>query len=540
MDVNDTSETFPAAVAALARHHGDLEAVVAPEGRVTFAELAARADAFAGALAAAGLRPGDRIGLQLPNGLRWIVTSLGAHRAGLTVVPINTWYRSTELKHVAQTVGLRLVVTAGTIFGRDVLDDLREAGYGEEYGGAYGDTGSRSDGYLGALVWPADAALPPALPTGTPPAATAGREDVAFILFTSGSTALPKPVPVRQGLLLANGRAVGRRMRLRLGDRLWIAAPFFFGFGCENAFPVALTHGVTLCLQERVDPAAALAMIERERCTVYYGLTPTTRALTSSDAFGRYDISSLRTGVLGLMGEGNRLAYEKLGLTDGCSAYGITEGYGFVATTDADDPLDVRVHTQGRALPTQQLRVVDERGVPCPPDVAGQLEIRGAVTEGYLDSPEQNAEAFTADGWFRTGDLASVDAEGRMSYVGRWSELMKINGIRIAPSEVEKIIIEHGDVDEVFVVGMTDAGGDERMACALVPRPGADTAGLAERIRSHVRARAASYKVPTRFLVLTDDAVPMTDTGKVSRRLLRARFEAAEFDATEFDAEEGR
>jgi fatty-acyl-CoA synthase len=340
-------------------------------------------------------------------------------------------------------------------------------------------------------------------------------------------------VPVRQGLLLANGRAVGRRMRLRLGDRLWIAAPFFFGFGCENAFPVALTHGVTLCLQERVDPEAALAMIERERCTVYYGLTPTTRALTSSDAFGRYDISSLRTGVLGLMGEGNRLAYEKLGLTDGCSAYGITEGYGFVATTDADDPLEVRIRTQGRALPTQQLRVVDDQGVPCPPDVAGQLEIRGAVTEGYLDSPEQNAEAFTADGWFRTGDLAGVDAEGRMSYVGRWSELMKINGIRIAPSEVEKIIIEHADVDEVFVVGMTDAGGDERMACALLPRPGADTAGLTERITSHVRARAASYKVPTRFLVLTDDGVPMTDTGKVSRRLLRERFEAAEFDAEE-------
>jgi fatty-acyl-CoA synthase len=424
---------------------------------------------------------------------------------------------------VVETVALRMVVTAGTIFGKDVLDDLRTAGYGEEY-----EQGRCTDGYLGAVVWPADTALPPALPGGPAPDAACGAEDLAFILFTSGSTALPKPVPVRQGLLLANAREVARRMRMRVGDRLWIASPFFFGFGCENAFPAALSHGVTLCVQERVDPEAALAMIERERCTVYYGLTPTTRALTSSDAFGRYDISSLRTGVLGLMGEDNRVAYDKLGLVDGCAAYGITEGYGFVATTDADDPLDVRLHTQGRALPTQELRVVDEHGAPCAPDVPGQLEIRGAVTEGYLDSPEQNAEAFTADGWFRTGDLASVDAEGRMSFVGRWKELMKINGIRIAPSEVEKIIIGHVDVDEVFVVGMTDAAGDERMACAVVPCRGVDTAGLVERLTRHVRERAASYKVPSRFLLLESGAVPMTDTGKVSRRLLREQFEAAE------------
>jgi HIP---CoA ligase len=526
MDVYETftAPTFPAALAALAHHHGDLEAVVAPEDRLTFGELAARADAFAGALAAAGLRPGDRLGIQLPNGLRWIVTSLGAHRAGLTVVPINTWYRSTELKHVAQTVGLRLVVTAGTIFGRDVLEDLREAGYGERFG----DAGDRADGYLGAVVWPPEDPLPAALPAGPAPDTEATAADLAFILFTSGSTALPKPVPVRQGRLLDNSREVARRMRLRPGDRLWIASPFFFGFGCENAFPVALSHAVTLCLQERVDPEAALAMIERERATVYYGLTPTTRMLTASEAFDRYDISSLRTGVLGLMGEDNRVAHDRLGLTDGVAAYGITEGYGFVATTDADDPLEVRLRTQGRALPTQELRVVDEQGVACPPDVIGQLEIRGAVTEGYLDSPEQNAEAFTPDGWFRTGDLASVDAEGRMSFVGRWKELMKIRGIRIAPSEVEKIIIGHPDVEEVFVVGMTDRDGDEQMACAVVPRRGADTTDLVDRITHHIRERAASYKVPSRFRLVESGAVPVTDTGKVSRRLLREQFETAE------------
>jgi HIP---CoA ligase len=470
-------------------------------------------------LHAAGLQPGDRVGVLLPNGLRWIIATIGAQRAGLTAVPINTWYRSTELKHVAETAGLRMIVAERMIFGRGVLDDLTQAGVGEEHRpGADGH-------YLGVLFWPKEAELPPAGVSGPAPDINVRDNALALILFTSGSTALPKPVPLRHAPLLRNGREVAHRLRMHAGDRLWIATPMFFGFGCENALPAALSHGVTLCLQERVEPESALDMLERERCTVYWGLTTTTRALVADPSFARRDLSHLRTGALGFTPEDKKLAIDALGIPDGASAYGLTESYGFVTMTDADDSLDVKLHTQGTPLSNTELRVVDDQGTPCPPGVTGEVEIRGAVMEGYLDAPEVNAAVFTADGWFRTGDLASLDTKGRMTFVGRWKEMLKINGINIAPAEVERILATHPAVEEVFVVGYKDPTGTDRMGCVVVPRSAGPHHDLPEELAKHVRAAAASYKVPSRFVFLDGAAVPTTDTGKISRRKITQLFE---------------
>lgn len=518
MDLYDTFSdlTFPAALASLREQYGEQEAVIAPEGRATFAEFAERCDAIAGILSAAGLRPGDRIGILLPNGLRWLAATVGAQQAGLVAVPINTWYRATELAHVIGTAGLRMVVTDRHIFGREILTDLADAGFGAVHQPSRVD--ATGDGYLGILLWPADQDLPPGALQGPAPEVVVTRDDVALILFTSGSTGMPKAVPLRHGPLFRNGREVARRMRMRAGDRLWIATPFFFGFGCENALPAAWTHGVTLCLQERVDGDAALRMIEQERCTVYYGLATTTRTLLAAPSYGSRDLSSLRTGMVGL------------GQAEGVRAYGLTETYGFVTTTDADDPAGVARSSYGRPLPTQQVRIVDDQNAPCPAGVVGQVELRGCVMDGYLDAAELNAATFTTDGWFRTGDLGSLDNEGRFHFVGRWKEMMKINGIRVAPAEVETILAEHPDIDQVHVTGMTDATGEERIGCAVVPvKPlggAADEADLITRLTAHVRDRSASYKVPAHFLILEADAVPVTDTGKFSRRALRSLFES--------------
>jgi HIP---CoA ligase len=515
--------TFPALLDALRQHYGQREAVVAPEGRISYDELAARCEAVAALFADAGLRPGDRIGVLLPNGLRWIVTALGAHLAGLVAVPINTWYRSSEYAYVIDTARLRLIVTDEKIFGRSVLTDLAEAGHGEVF-----DGGGR-DGYLGALRWAADEDLPgEALATAfrTRPQVTVGPDDLALILFTSGSTARPKPVPLRHGPLVRNGREIGQRQRLCAGDRLWIAAPFFFGYGCANALPVALTHAVTLCLQERVDGDAALAFIEQERCTVYYGLAPTTRALLAAPSFGSRDISSLRTGTCGFTAEDKRLVIEELGVSEVCSVYGLTEAYGHSTLTDALDPVEVKLHTQGTVVPTQEIRIVDDAGVECPPSVTGEIELRGCVIDAYLDSPEIDAVSFR-DGWFRTGDLGWLDDDRRLHFVGRRKELMKVKGINIAPAEVEEILAAHPAVDQVYVLGVPDPNGDEAMACVVVPRGRVeDENALVRELVAHVRARAASYKVPSRFAVMAGSDLPVTDTGKVSRLALRAAFDA--------------
>ncbi|WP_245662516.1 class I adenylate-forming enzyme family protein [Nocardia vermiculata] len=510
-------ETFPEAMAALAESFADTEAVVAPEGRLTFAELNSRCKDFAGSLAAAGLRPGDRVGVLLPNGLRWLVAVLGAQRAGLTAVPINTWYRSNELAHLIASADLRLIVTEDLVFGKDIPAELAAAGYPGTYTSA-----TRGEQYLGALLWPAAEPFPPAAQRGPCPPQTCGPSDPAMILYTSGSTALPKPVPLEHGKLLRNGRAMGDRMHVVPGDRLWFAMPLFFGYGACNALPVALAHGITLCIQEKVEGDAALEFIEAERCTVFYGLATAVRALLAAPSFGRRDISSLRTGPVGFNAEDKRLAIEGLDITEACSAYGLTESYGFVTMSDAHDDLTIKLNTQGICLPTQEIRITDSTGAPCPPGSVGEIEIRGCVIPGYLGGTEINAGTRTADDWFRTGDLGVLDADGRLSFGGRWKEMLKIKGINVAPLEVEEIISGHSSVDQTYVFGLETPEGDQEMACVVVPAVAVgDHEALARTLTEYIRARAASYKVPGRFVVMESAAVPQTATGKVSKLKLR-------------------
>jgi acyl-CoA synthetase (AMP-forming)/AMP-acid ligase II len=496
-------------------HRPHADAIVGPEGRLTYAELGDRTHRLAAFLTDAGLRRGDRIGVLLPNGVRWVTAALAAHRAGLTVVPVNTWYRAAELEHVLGSSGVRLVITDSTIFGRDTLAELAGAGFGR----SFPHTGTE-DGYLGTLVWPADVALPG---QGEPrPLDPPAADDLALLLFTSGSTARPKPVPLEHGKLMRNGFEIGRRQHLVPGDRLWIAAPFFFGYGCSNALPVALTHGVTLCLEERVDGDRSLEFIAGERCTVYYGLAPTTRNLLAAPSFGRHDISSLRTGTTGFTVEDKRLVAEELGVTEICSMYGLTEGYGHSTVSDAHDPLQVRLRTSGTVVPTQEIRITDSAGRPLPAGETGEIELRGCVIDAYHGGPELDDGAFRPGGWFRTGDLGFLDPDERLHVVGRRKEMLKVKGINIAPLEVEELLCGHPAVDQAYVVGLPAADGDEAMVAAVVARHGYGTRSeLPAELTAHVKARAAGYKVPSRIHVLTQEQLPLTDTGKVSKRALR-------------------
>lgn len=507
--------TVPEAVDRLAASHPDGDAVVAPEGRLTWSQLAARARSFATALVAEGVHPGDRIGILLPNGLRWIVSALAVQHAGATVVPINTWYRSAEMAHVLDEAGITLVVTDDAVFGRDTLAELAVAGLPERAPG----------GRAGALVWRADEPLPvPGPPAGSSRSVPGARPDgLAYVLFTSGSTSRPKPVPLRHDRLLRNAVAIGARQRLVVGDRLWISAPFFFGYGCSNALPVAFSHGVTLCVEERPDGDTSLEFIARERCTVYYGFGPTTRNLLAAPGFGRHDISALRTGTTGFTHEDKRLALDELGITGICSVYGLTEAYGHSTMTEANDPPEIVLGTAGRVLDTQEIRITDDAGRVAPTGETGEIELRGCVIDGYLGDPALGVGAFREDGWLRTGDLGSLDHEGRLRVVGRQKEMVKVKGINIAPVEVEELLCSHPEVDQAFVVGIEDEHGSEQMVAAVIPRtvPAPD---LPHQLDAHVRARAASYKVPTRIEIMTVADVPVTDTGKFSKRLLRDKL----------------
>jgi acyl-CoA synthetase (AMP-forming)/AMP-acid ligase II len=507
--------TMPDRVAALAAEAPERDAIVGPDGRVTYGRLLEDCRALAGFFAAAGLAPGDRVGVLMPNSVRAVTLMLAGQWAGLTVIPVNTWYRSTELAYVIETGRLRMLMADPLVFGHDIAADLAEA----EFDAA---------AFLGTTYLPPGAAVTD-LADGAAPlrdcAATA--DGIGQLLFTSGSTAKPKPVPLRNGNLVRNGWEIGARQHLRPGDRIWFSAPFFFGYGCCNALPVALAHGATLCMEERVSEAS-LAFIEDERCTVYYGLATATRLLLGAPRLGQHDLSSLRTGTTGFTAEDKRLAIEELGVREVCSVYGLTEAYGHSTMTDARDPLEVKLHTQGTVLPTQELRIVDDAGRECAPREPGEVQLRGCVADGYDESPELDAVAYTTDGWLRTGDLGFVDEHRRLHFVGRLKEMLKVKGINVAPAEVEQVVVEHAGVDQVFVVGYRDGAGEEAIGCAVVPRaPVDDRERFTADLVHHIRRNAASYKVPARFLLLANEHLPTTDTGKVSKLLLREMLEEA-------------
>jgi HIP---CoA ligase len=513
-----TRLTTPAVLAAVAASYPDRPFVIAEDGELTYGMMAVQAARLAGQFTALGLRPGERVGILLPNGVRWCAAFFGAHAAGLDVVPLNTWYREDELLAVAERARLRVVITQDEIFG------LASGRYADAIGQRLGP-----GRYLGSFRWQPGAPGPTGLPD--PPEAPGsldsllnapvGESDDALLIFTSGSSAEPKAVRLTQAGLIRTARAIGERQGIRPGDRFWFASPLFFVFGCSNALPNALVHAATLCLQERFEARSALAFIERQRCTVYYGVAPITRALAACPDLGRFDITALRTGTANATPEDLRLAIEVLGVGQVCNAYGLTEGHGHSTITSWDDPVSVRTGSQGRVLPTQELRIV-VNGAVAGPWEAGEIQIRGAISPGYLDAPEPTARMFGDDGWFRTGDLGRLDADGRLHYLDRSHEMMKVKGINISPAEVESLLVQHPLVDEAFVFGLATLDGDQSVGCVLVssvPRDGREA--LIREVRDWMAGRAAAYKAPTTVLVMTAGELPLTATGKVSKRLLQ-------------------
>lgn len=510
------AETVPQQVESLARTFPASTAVVGPEGRLSYAELATRVRDAADRLDSTGIRYGDRVGILLPNGLRWIVSVLALQTLGAIVVPLSTWSRLTEIERILGQTLLRMIITTNDVLGKDPVGLLEQVGLQTGVENAHAP-------YIGTLIWNADQPeIPLQLGTisGSRPAVTS--RSIALYLSTSGSTSAPKIVPLRQGALLANGFAIGDRQHAHAGDKLWLGAPLFFSYGCANALPMALTHAVTLCLQEGVDGNEALQLIEREGCTLYYGFGPTTRKLVEASEFGARDTSTLRGGTTGFSREEKSLARTVLGIPEICSVYGMTEAYGHSAMTEAGDDDSLFFETQGHVLPTQELRIVDPSdGRLLPQGEPGEIQLRGTVTTGYIGVDP--GTTFTADGWLHTGDIGYLDDDQRLVFTDRLKSLLKINGINVAPAEIESILLEHPVVSQAYVFGEY-VDGAERVVAALVlgdERPWDD---VPQALTAFIKGRAASYKVPARYVRIEASDLPTTDTGKVNKRLLAERF----------------
>ena len=348
-------------------------------------------------------------------------------------------------------------------------------------------------------------------------------DDPINIQYTSGTTGFPKGATLTHHNILNNGFFVGEGCGLTEADRVCVPVPLYHCFGMVLGNLACTTHGAAIVLPEAAfEPGAVLEAVEAERCTALYGVPTMFIAELAHPEFHRFDLSSLRTGIMAgspCPVEVMKQAVSAMHMDEVTICYGMTETSPVSTQTSASDSLDKRVSTVGRVHPHVEVKIVDpltNRTVPR--GEAGELLTRGyCVMVGYWNDPERTAEAIDPQRWMHTGDLATMDAEGYVNIVGRIKDMVIRGGENVYPREIEEYLYTHPDVADVQVIGVPDERYGEELMAWVRLREGAtvDEEGL----RDFCRGRIAHFKVP-RYVRITDD-FPMTVTGKVQKFKMR-------------------
>ncbi|WP_244461483.1 class I adenylate-forming enzyme family protein [Rhodococcus sp. ZPP] len=519
-----TAQTLPELLDACAAETPSSDALVSKTTRLTYAELAAKSQVAARVLHHLGVREDDAVALMAPNIAEWIPVAFGAMRCGARVDAFNTWAKAYDLDFLLRSSGASVLVMADRVRGTDLVAQLRALIPEIDDPGPLRSTRFPNlrhvlvigDDHPAAVSSWAD--LIDRHTTGTPIEEPTGLgERVAYVLYTSGSTSTPKAVPLCHRDLLVNAFHIGERMGLSEQDRVWLGSPLFWSYGCANAALATMTHRACLVVQEQFIATEAVDLMQRERVTAAYLLPAMIDALTTQCAEQMRAIDSLRTGLTIGRPDTVQRAVVELGVPEICNIYGSTETYGNCCVTDHRMSLADRMATQGHPLPGVEIRLVDEEtGAVLPVGQAGEAQVRGRITPGYLGDETANAAAFTSHGWFRTGDRLMLNPDGTVSFVDRATDMIKVSGINVSPAEVESFLAEHPDVREVLVVGAPHPSKDEVAIAFVIPRSDRITP---EELTRYCKERIAGYKVPWLISFVTE--LPRTDTGKIARRLLK-------------------
>jgi acyl-CoA synthetase (AMP-forming)/AMP-acid ligase II len=508
-------ETLWDAAAATARVRPDAVAVVDGTARIGLAALLHDAERTAAGLAALGVHPGDAVAVQLPNWHETIVAFLAIVRLGAVVVPVLATHRRRELAFVLGESGARVLVVPGRhrdCDHRDLVGEVRDAVPLAHV------VVVRDEPAPGMHAW--EALLTTEVAAPAPPR---DAEAIALLLYTSGTTADPKGVLHSHETLLAEARSLGPVHGLGADDATLMPSPLAHVSGIVHAVLVPCVLGSRAVLMERWDPTAGLAAIAREGVTYMVGAPTFLRDLASHPALAAHDLSRFRLFSCGGADVDPTLVTEAAARL-GCvvkRVYGSSE-FPTVTTCGPDDPPARRVETEGRVIGSAELRLLDDDGAPVAAGAEGEVVARGPECFlGYRDAT-LNADAFTADGWFRTGDLGVVDDAGYLRITGRKKDIVIRKGENISAREVEDAVAAHPAVAEVAVVGLPDVAAGE-IACAVVRlRDGAAAPTVDELARFLVARGLSKRKLPERVVAVTE--FPRTASGKIVKRALRQRL----------------
>lgn len=483
----DILHTAPGNRVALVEPDGD-------DGVVTYDALRQRVVGMAGALAASGIGAGDRVAMALPNGLPVVVVTLAASVAG-TAAPLNPAYRYEEVCFYLQDTGAKLVVLP-----EDGAEDARRAA---------------ADCEVPVITAEALAAGETRRAPGREPA----PEDVALVLHTSGSTGRPKRVPLRHGSLAVSVGNVVDTYRLAPEDVSLCVMPLFHVHGLVASALATFASGGTVVVPPAFSPFSFWRLVRAHGVT-WYSAVPTIHQLLlarlgAERPDGAEQLRFIRSCSAALPPEVMTQLESRLGVPV-LEAYGMTEA----AHQMASNPLPPGTRKPGTVGPGTGVRIgiLGPEGTELPAGEPGEVVIAGPnVIDGYEDNPAANADSFTA-GWFRTGDQGVVDADGYLRLTGRIKELINRGGEKIAPREIDDVLLAHPAVAEAVAFGMPHPVWGEVVAAAVVlGQPVAEAELLA-----WCRDRLAGFKCPAQLHMV--EAIPRTATGKIQRLSLAARF----------------
>ena len=510
-------ENLDRTVAAFA----DREALVdcASGRRWTYAQFGRAVDDVARGLIAIGVEKGDRLGIWAPNCPEWALVQYATAKIGAIMVNINPAYRLHELEYVLNQSGISVLVS---------YQVHKSSNYREMVGRVHSSCPQvRSIVYIGDPTWDELVAagvdlLDSALAQR---AQVLSCDDPINIQYTSGTTGFPKGSTLSHHNILNNGYFVGGLLAYTEEDRVCLPVPFYHCFGMVMGNLGATSRGACIVIPApSFEPAATLEAVVKERATSLYGVPTMFIAELGLPAFGGYDLSSLRAGIMAgspCPVEIMKRVVTEMNMTEVAICYGMTETSPVSTQTRRDDDLERRTATVGAVMPHVEIKIIDSlTGATLPRGEPGELCTRGySVMLGYWEDPEHTAEVVDAARWMHTGDLAVMREDGYINIVGRFKDMIIRGGENVYPREIEEFLYGHPKILDVQVIGVPDEKfGEAILACVILNDP--DGTLTQQEVAEFCRENLAHYKIPK--YVRRVDSFPMTVSGKVRKVEMRA------------------
>ena len=540
--MSDPITTVPRQIQASADRYGSLQAISDGHVSLTFEELAESSMTIARALASLGVASGDRVGIWAPNSHHFVRMVLGIQTAGAIVVPINTRYRASEARELLNRTSAKVVLLDSGFLDFDYRQAVLTAGEHDDPEPAVDalkvivDLGVSAAvaGPLGpeVLGWNEFVARAEATPMdqALATAYAVAPDDLATILFTSGTTGTSKGVMLAHGAALALYRDYADIWGLKTGDRYLVSLPMFHAGGINAGILTSLIQGIAIVPLAVFDTVETMKIVERERITVMNGPPTVIYSILDHPDRDAYDLSSLKTMATGAAVVPVAMverAQTELPFEHFITAYGMTECYGTATMCRRGDSAAIVANTNGRALPGVSLRIVDLDGNELPPGEPGEVLISGPnLMSGYWQAEEQTAQTIV-DGWLHSGDIGTLDEAGNLKITDRLKDLFIVGGFNVSPAEIEQLLARHPAVGEVSVIGVPDDRLGEVASAYVIPKDGDDASE--DEIIAWCRERISNFKVPRSVSFV--DAFPRTASGKVLKGELRALHASGPTDA---------